>query len=418
MMDASNVTNSLKPLHEARAAVLDAMARRPPVEVAIGDALDRVTAAPVVATEAVPPFANSAMDGFAVRSADIDQVPTALDVIEDVPAGSVPTRQVGPGQATRIMTGAPMPGGADAIVMVEDTSTVEDSKVEIRAVPVAGAHIRPAGGDIAVGDVVVDAGVRLTARHLASIASAAGTVAVAQPPVVAIMSTGDEVVPPDTATLEPGMIRDTNRVLVASMLDELRIPTIDLGIIGDDLESLRSAYRQAAEEADLIISTGGVSMGDYDFVKQILGETGSVEFWRVAMQPAKPFAFGSVDGVPLFGLPGNPVSTFVAYEQFVRPALLHMMGATKLLRPRIAGTMGEDVVTSDAKEVFLRVLLAHDDGGYVALKSGAQGSNVLSALANADAFAVVPVGEASVSAGEPVMLEMFTWDEDRTHSDD
>lgn len=418
MKEASHAANPLKPLNEARGAVLDAMVRRPAIEVPISDALDRVTAAPVVATEPVPPFANSAMDGFAVRSNDVHEVPISLDVIEDVPAGSVPTRPVGPGQATRIMTGAPMPHGADAIVMVEETLALDESKVEIRALPQKGAHVRRAGGDVAVGDVIVDAGVRLTARHLASIASAVGSAIVAQPPVVAIMSTGDEIVPPDTATLEPGMIRDTNRVLVASMLDQLRIPTIDLGIIGDDLESLRSAYRQAADEADLIISTGGVSMGDFDFVKQILGETGSVEFWRVAMQPAKPFAFGAVDGVPLFGLPGNPVSTFVAFEQFVRPALLHMMGATKLLRPRIPGTMGEDVVTSDAKEVFLRVMLAHDDGGFVALKSGAQGSNVLSALANADAFAVVPAGEADVSAGEPVILEMFTWDEDRTHGDD
>lgn len=418
MKEASHAANPLKPLNEARGAVLDAMVRRPATEVPISDALDRVTAAPVVATEPVPPFANSAMDGFAVRSNDVHEVPISLDVIEDVPAGSVPTRPVGPGQATRIMTGAPMPHGADAIVMVEETLALDESKVEIRALPQKGAHVRRAGGDVAVGDVIVDAGVRLTARHLASIASAVGSAIVAQPPVVAIMSTGDEIVPPDTATLEPGMIRDTNRVLVASMLDQLRIPTIDLGIIGDDLESLRSAYRQAADEADLIISTGGVSMGDFDFVKQILGETGSVEFWRVAMQPAKPFAFGAVDGVPLFGLPGNPVSTFVAFEQFVRPALLHMMGATKLLRPRIPGTMGEDVVTSDAKEVFLRVMLAHDDGGFVALKSGAQGSNVLSALANADAFAVVPAGEADVSAGEPVILEMFTWDEDRTHGDD
>lgn len=418
MKEASHAANPLKPLNEARGAVLDAMVRRPAIEVPISDALDRVTAAPVVATEPVPPFANSAMDGFAVRSNDVHEVPISLDVIEDVPAGSVPTRPVGPGQATRIMTGAPMPHGADAIVMVEETLALDESKVEIRALPQKGAHVRRAGGDVAVGDVIVDAGVRLTARHLASIASAVGSAIVAQPPVVAIMSTGDEIVPPDTATLEPGMIRDTNRVLVASMLDQLRIPTIDLGIIGDDLASLRSAYRQAADEADLIISTGGVSMGDFDFVKQILGETGSVEFWRVAMQPAKPFAFGAVDGVPLFGLPGNPVSTFVAFEQFVRPALLHMMGATKLLRPRISGTMGEDVVTSDAKEVFLRVMLAHDDGGFVALKSGAQGSNVLSALANADAFAVVPAGEADVSAGEPVILEMFTWDEDRTHGDD
>ena len=232
------------------------------------------------------------------------------------------------------------------------------------------------------------------------------------------MSTGNEVVPPQTTTLSPGKIRDTNRVLVASMLDELRVPTIDLGIIGDDLGSLRSAYRRAADEADLIISTGGVSMGDYDFVKQVLGEEGAVQFWRVAMQPAKPFAFGSIDRVPLFGLPGNPVSTFVAFEQFVRPAVLHMMGATHLLRPRVVGTMGEDISTSPAKEVFLRVLLAQDDGGFVALRSGGQGSNVLSALANAEAFAVVPVGTGTVSAGEPVTLEMFTWDENRIDEDE
>jgi len=408
----------MKPLGEARGEVLDAMTARPTIGVPVGDALNRITAAPVVAAEAVPPFANSAMDGFAVRHRDVGSVPMALDVIEDVPAGSVPSQAVGSGQAIRIMTGAPMPDGADAIVMVEDTSALEGQRVEIRAIPEAGAHVRSAGGDIGVGDVIVGQGVRLTARHLASIASAVGSVAVAEPPVVAIMSTGDEVAEPGTAVLGPGMIRDTNRVLVASMLDELRIPVIDLGIVGDDLESLRSAYRQAAADADLIISTGGVSMGDYDFVKQVLGESGLVQFWRVAMQPAKPFAFGSVHDVPLFGLPGNPVSTFVAFEQFVRPAVLHMMGSAKLLRPRIRGTMGEDVSTSPAKEVFLRVLLARDNGAFVAVKSGAQGSNVLSALANADAFAVVPVGEGEVSAGEPVTLEMFTWNENRTHDDD
>lgn len=408
----------LKPLREARAEVLGAMPTRPTVEVSVDDALNRITARPVIATEPVPPFANSAMDGYAVRHADVTQAPTTLDVIEDVAAGSVPRHPVLAGQATRIMTGAPMPEGADAVVMVEATSRLDGSRVELTAVPAPGDHVRPAGGDIAIGDIIVDAGVRLTPRHLASAASATGLVAISDPPVVAIMSTGDEVVPPQTSPLAPGKIRDTNRVLVSAMLDDLRIPVVDLGIIGDDLGSLRSAYRRAAEQADLIISTGGVSMGDYDFVKQVLGEQGSVQFWRVAMQPAKPFAFGSVDGVPLFGLPGNPVSTFVAFEQFVRPAVLHMMGAKYLLRPRVSGTMGEDVTTSPDKEVFLRVLLARDDDSFVALKSGGQGSNVLSALVSADAFGVIPVGEGAVSAGEPITLEMFTWDEDRTGDDE
>jgi molybdopterin molybdotransferase len=204
-------------------------------------------------------------------------------------------------------------------------------------------------------------------------------------------------------------------VLLRSLLTELGVPVIDLGIIGDDPEALRAAYAEAASSADVVISTGGVSMGDYDYVKQVLGELGSVDFWRVAMQPGKPFAFGSVDGVPLFGLPGNPVSTFVSFEQFVRPGLLHMMGATKLLRTQVTGTLGEDVDTNEAKTVFLRVLLAHDnDGSFVAVRSGGQGSAMHSSLANAEAFAVIPVGIGSLSAGDDVTLEMFRWPEGRS----
>jgi molybdopterin molybdotransferase len=233
-------------------------------------------------------------------------------------------------------------------------------------------------------------------------------------PTVAVLSTGDEVVETETKDLAAGHIRDTNRVLLKGVLGELGAKIVDLGIVGDDVGALSDAYRTAAAEADVIVSTGGVSMGDYDFVKQVLGDTGTVEFWKVAMQPAKPFAFGSIDGVPLFGLPGNPVSTFVAFEQFVRPALLKMMGATALFRPRIPGVMGEDITTATEKEVFVRVLLAVDaDGSMVAVRSGGQASNVMSALAMAEALAVVPVGTSSVSAGESVTLEMFTWRENR-----
>ena len=403
----------MRPLADARAAVIAAMERMAFETVAVESALNRITAEPVAAPHPIPPFPNSAMDGYAVIAADVADAPVVLTVNEDVPAGSVPKLDVTPGTATRIMTGAPMPAGADAVAMVEITHTVDTHSVEILESVAQGTAVREAGSDLAAGAPIVDAGIRLTPRHLASIASATGTVVVARQPTVAIMSTGDEVVAAATRDLAPGMIRDTNRPLLRGLLAELSIPIIDLGIIGDDPDTLRSAYREAASAADIVVSTGGVSMGDYDYVKQVLGETGSVEFWKVAMQPAKPFAFGDVDGVPLFGLPGNPVSTFVAFEQFVRPALLHMMGATHILRPRIRGTMGEDIATSAEKEVFVRVLLADDDGRFVALRSGGQGSNVLSALAAADALAVIPVGVGSVSAGDDVMLEMYDWPERR-----
>ena len=404
----------MKPLAEAQAEILAAVSKLEIETVGIAGALHRVLAEPAIAAEPIPPFANSAMDGFAVKASDLADTPVSLRINEDVPAGTVPTMRVLPGTATRIMTGAPMPDGADCVIPVEDTEPGTDDEVTIRSPVEPGTNVRVAGGDVAPGDVVVDAGVRLSARHLASLASVGVAPVVWCQPKVALMSTGDEIVDYDTRILDRGKIRDSNRAMLRGVLDSLHVPYVDLGIIGDDVETLRNAYLHASGVGDMIISTGGVSMGDYDFVKQILRESGSVEFWRVAMQPGKPFAFGHVEGVPLFGLPGNPVSTFVGFEQLVRPALLAMMGARKLFRPRIRGVMGEDVSTNDEKEVFLRVLLAPDtDGSFVAVRSGGQGSNVLSALASAEAFAVVPVGVGSLSAGDPVTLEMFTWDESR-----
>lgn len=405
----------MRSLEDAQGEILAAMPRLTAGRVAISASLGRVTSEPVVAHEPIPSFDNSAMDGYAVIASDTESAPVDLVVNEDVAAGSVPEVRVTPGTATRIMTGAPMPEGADAVVKVEDTDLLERGWVTIRVSVEAGRNVRPVGGDVTPGDVIVASGVKLSARHVASLASIGIGPVVADLPTVAIMSTGDEIVDPDTEHLAPGTIRDSNRALLRSMLTELGVPVVDLGIIGDDPDDLRAAYAEAAANADVVVSTGGVSMGDYDYVKQILRELGSVEFWRVAMQPGKPFAFGTIDGVPLFGLPGNPVSTFVSFEQFVRPALLHMMGARNLFRTQIRGTMGEDVHTNEHKTVFLRVMLAHDtDGRFVAVRSGGQSSNVLSSLANAEAFAVVPVGVGSLSAGDDVTLEMFRWPEGRT----
>ncbi|MEN8041648.1 MAG: gephyrin-like molybdotransferase Glp [Actinomycetota bacterium] len=405
----------MKPLKEARAEVLDAMRRLPTLTVAVDDALGMVVADDAVARGQLPPFDNSAVDGYALVASNVENPPVELAVNEDVAAGSVPTIAVRPGTATRIMTGAPMPDGADAVVRVEDTVAVTPDLVRIAASVQTGADIRPAGDDMVPGDVIVKKGVRLTSRHLGSLASAGIDPVVSTKPTVAIMSTGDEVVETGTEELEPGKIRDSNRVLLKGVLAELGVPVLDLGIIGDDVDELKTAYERAAAEADAIISTGGVSMGDYDFVKQVLGDLGNINLWKVAMQPGKPFAFGKINGVPLFGLPGNPVSTFVSFEQFVRPALLHMMGATKLFRPHVPATMGEDVHTNDAKTVFVRVLVASEqDGSLVALQAGGQGSNLQSTLANAEALAVVPVGTGSLSAGDAVTLEMYRWPEERS----
>lgn len=394
------------------------MPRMPTCGVSIQAGLGRVVAEAALVREALPPFDNSAMDGYAVLASDVAGTPVDLVVNEDIAAGSVPTMRVESGTATRIMTGAPMPDGADAVVKVEDTASTGPEQVSIRATATPGQHVRAAGGDMMPGSIIVQPGTRLTSRHLASLATAGIRPVVSEMPTVAVMSTGDEIVDPSTEVLEPGMIRDSNRVLLTALLEELGVPIVDLGIVGDDPEDLKAAYVAAADSADVIVSTGGVSMGDYDFVKQILADIGTVDFWKVAMQPGKPFAFGAVNGVPLFGLPGNPVSTFVSFEQLVRPALLAMMGATWVLRTRVRGTMGEDVTTSVDREVFLRVALESSESeSFVATRSGAQGSNMNLSLSNAQAFAVVPVGVSSLSAGDAVTLEMFQWPEGRSADD-
>lgn len=408
----------MKPLEVARAEILTSIPRLGSEQVPLTESLGMVVSEPAIVREALPPFDNSAMDGFAVVAEDVASTPVELTVIEDVPAGAVPKLRVESGSATRIMTGAPMPEGADAVVRVEDTVSSGSGSVVISASAVPGQNVRRAGSDMTPGDVIVEPGTRLTSLHLASLASAGVDPVVARMPRVAILSTGDEIVDPSTKTLRRGTIRDSNRVLLRSVLSDLGVPIVDVGIVGDDPDALRAAYAEAASRADVVVSTGGVSMGDFDYVKQILGDLGSVEFWRVAMQPGKPFAFGTIDGVPLFGLPGNPVSTFVSFEQFVRPALLHMMGATHLLRTRINATMGEDVETSEARVVFLRVVLSRSgDGSLVAKRSGGQGSHMHSSLAGAEAFAVIPVGTGSLSAGDDVTLEMFTWPEGRRIDD-
>jgi molybdopterin molybdotransferase len=404
----------VRPLADAQREVLAAMAPLPETVVALGSAMGLALARPVRAGHPIPPFDNSAVDGFAVISADVAEVPATLEIIDDVPAGTVSSATVTAGTAIRIMTGAPMPAGADAVVMVEDTE-VADGRV-IVGVPVsAGGHVRPAGGDVQAGSVVFEAGDRITAAHVGVLAS----IGVAEPrvhrrPRVAVISTGDELAPASVPHLEPGGIRDSNGPMLAALLTELGVEVVDMGIVPDDEGRLRSAFGAAAGSCDAVVTSGGVSMGEHDYVKAVLRQLGGIEFWQVAMQPAKPFAFGLIDGTPLFGLPGNPVSAFVGYEQLVRPALLARMGARRLFRPRGRARLVEAVSTSPEKTVFMRMTVVDGPGGPQARPSGGQGSNVLSAMAAADALGVVPVGVGDMDAGDEIVVEWFGARETRT----
>ena len=403
----------MKPLEEARSEVLSSVGLLGVEHVPIWQASRRVLAADVVAPENVPPFANSAMDGFAVRGADVSAAGAVLEVIGDLPAGSSSDLELGTGEAIKIMTGAPMPPGADTVVRVEDTA-MEGSKVIISTAVDRGTSVRPAGGDVSEGQLVFTAGTRLTAMHVGVLATIGiGRPAVFKRPRVAFMSTGDELTAPEAEGLEPGAIRDSNRPMVLTLLEDAGVEPIDMGIIPDDPVVLREALTRGAE-ADVVVSTGGVSMGDYDVTKIVLQGDAHVDFWQVAIQPAKPFAFGHIGDALFFGLPGNPVSVLVSFEQFTRPSLLKMQGARHVLRPQLVAIAGETLATDPEKTVFLRVLVEGLEAGPpIVVKSGGQASNVLSAAAAADGFAVVPRGTATIERGDPVMVEMFKWPESR-----
>ena len=411
-------SEEMKPLAAARREVLSAMRLLPVLEVPLDRAQGLALASDVIAPHAVPSFANSAMDGYAVRVADVADPPVELHISEDVPAGHVASGSVRPGSVIKIMTGAPIPEGAEAVVKVEDTEPVPGGRVRIMASVPMGTAVRPAGGDLAEGQLVMPAGVRLGPVHLGVLA----TIGVSAPQVrrrarVAVLSTGDELFPADAQSLPPGGIRDSNRPLLKGLLSDVGVEIVDMGIIPDQEDRLRAALKEASAAADVTVTSGGVSMGEYDLVKQVLSSLGDVGLWKVAMQPAKPFAFGLIHGTPLFGLPGNPVSALVAFEQFVRPSLLKMMGARALFRPRVPAVAGHSLRTNPEKTVFVRVVVDLEGGRMVARSSGGQGSNVLSAAAVANGMAVVPRGVASVGEGEPVAVEMLRSPETRREED-
>ena len=394
---------SVTPLEDAQAFVLESCPPHGAVEIDRTDASGLVLAAAVVATEVVPPFDNTAVDGYAVRSQDVASVPVELRVVGELAAGAAPSFPVGPGEAIRIMTGAPMPAGADAVVMVEDSERVGDDGVRLsRSVP-EGAAIRRSGDDVRIGDVLFAAGTTITPAVDAVLASVnAARVQVHRRARVAVLSTGDELVD-DGSPLQVGQIRESNKTMLAALLAEAGCDVVDLGVVRDDEAELERVLREASIECDAIVSSGGVSMGEYDVVKAVLGRIADMTWMQIAIKPAKPFAFGRLDGTPIFGLPGNPVSSLVSFELLARPALRRMMGHRRLTRASIVAIADEALDRQpDGKVHFMRVNGDFgDDGRYHVRPVGAQGSHQLAATALADAMAVVPDGDG-VPAGADV----------------
>lgn len=394
-------------VEEARERVLAGIERLGTERVGIVEALGRVLAEDVVSDIDVAPFDNSAMDGYAVRAEDVasasEDAPVRLAVVEHLPAGSFPTRPVGPGQATRIMTGAPMPEGADAVVMVERTREEDGGTTAAILSPVRpGENVRRKGEDVRAGEVVLSTGEVIGPAAAGLLASVGcDRPLVYRRPRVAIVATGDELVDV-TEKPGPGKIRNSNSYsLAAQVLVAGGEPHV-LGVARDDVASTE-ALLSRAPEFDLMLTTGGVSMGDYDVVKGVLERLGEMDFWKVAMRPGAPQTHGRIGATPFFGLPGNPTSTMVGFELFVRPVLRKMAGHTALDRPRHPVTLAHDVKKKPDRRYFLRARVERDgSGGYVARLSGGQSSAMLTSMHRANALLVLKEGESHFAAGSVV----------------
>jgi molybdopterin molybdotransferase len=406
-------------VEEAVARIRTEVPRQPAEEVPLSDALGRVLAEEVLAAGDVPPWDNSAMDGYAVRAADLhgarSDAPVGLQLVGTIGAGQAATRPVGPGEAQAIMTGAPLPAGADAVVMVEDTDGARSGRVAVLRAPERGQHIRRAGSDVPRGSVVLAPGVTLGPAQL-GLAAAVGrpTLRVARRPVVAVIATGDELVAPGRP-LGPGQIWSSNQVALVAMIREAGADAIDLGVAGDAVDATVDALRRALAVADAVVTTGGVSVGAFDHVKEAHQQLGAaVDFWKVKMKPGKPLAFGRVRwgdrAVPLFGLPGNPVSCLVNFAQFVRPWIRDALGDPSPFLPVIDAVAGEDLTDPPGRARLQRVRLVRGPGGWEAWSAGSQSSGALSGMARADGLLLIGATSAGPVAGAPCRVQLLRTD--------
>jgi len=382
----------------------------------------------------VPPLDNTAMDGYALRSGDTQgaspESPRFLRVIDTVAAGYISECEVEPGTAIRIMTGAPIPKGADCVVRFEDTDEAQregsatgqqfPAEVGILVEATAGLNIRRAGEDITAGSVVLPKGAVIRPSEVGVLASLGlSTVMVIRRPVVAILATGDELVDINQP-LPPGKIYNSNTYSLAALVTRYGGTPKILGIALDSEDSLVAGLRRGLE-ADMLITVGGVSAGDYDMVKDVLAKEGEVTFWTVRMKPGKPLAFGTIRGIsgtggardiPHLGLPGNPVSAMVTFELFARPAILKMMGKKNLAKPTVDAVIENDVVNSDGRRLLTRVMVEKRGGQYFARLTGPQGSGILTSMTSANGLMIVPEDKAEVKAGDVVQVMMLDWSEE------
>src|SRR2546430_3410819 len=387
---------------DALARILASVPGLPAVDAPLLDALGLVLAEDIAADRDVPPFRNSAMDGYAVRGDDVASAPVELRVVGEVAAGAFPDRAVGPGEAMRIMTGAPIPDGADTVVRVEDTDNASDV-VTITAATPKGMATRQAGEDLRQGETILQTGTVLRPAEIGLLASVGrANVRVRKRPRVAVFSTGDEIVDLDQP-MDRGQIRDSNRYTLASAIRAAGAEPWVRGIVRDSPDALRAALREALA-ADAIVTSSGVSVGDHDHLKPVLSELGTIDFWAIAIRPGRPLAFGELrDGerrVPIFGLPGNTVSALLTFEIFVRPALLRMQGRANVSRPRVKARLLEPVDKPDFLRVFARGI--HDPEAGTVRLTGPQGSGILRSMSPANCLIHLPVGPSRIDDGKIV----------------